>query len=392
MKKLLSFFLFAFTLTASAQTVTVTGVFDYDEAKAWVRAINKARMNKGLKTLKMEQGLTNAAMLRAAEYSSQCLPFDESIINYRDNERPNGKKFSTLIEEQYPMPQGTHCGEWFLCSKNNANWLTAHHDFLDHDDFTFEPWTSIGVGALYRDDNCYIVLLFSNHTNANTVIPSGKWKVTTQVGTVSGKKTTFLTKEEISTYEFPQTTEVSGSFYYDYATEVVRLVNHIRDSLGLPPLAMDSVLTECAMVRTAEKASSRGFEIQRTNFRELRSANTSYIEGHTRPSKQSPFTILPPKYDESLQGENLAEGHIDPKEVVNGWMNSPGHRGNIVKKAYKTIGVGAFYFNGYIRWCQLFTSVPETEDYHPEHREKVKVQISFDPAVESKVLSRMHEE
>ena len=43
-----------------------------------VRAINKARMNKGLKTLKMEQGLTDATMLRAAEYSSQCLPFDEN--------------------------------------------------------------------------------------------------------------------------------------------------------------------------------------------------------------------------------------------------------------------------------------------------------------------------
>ena len=43
MKKLLSFFLFILVLTANAQTVTVSGVFDYDEAKATVRAINKAR-------------------------------------------------------------------------------------------------------------------------------------------------------------------------------------------------------------------------------------------------------------------------------------------------------------------------------------------------------------
>lgn len=43
MKRLLSFFLFAFALTATAQTTIVTGVFDYDEAKATVRAINKAR-------------------------------------------------------------------------------------------------------------------------------------------------------------------------------------------------------------------------------------------------------------------------------------------------------------------------------------------------------------
>ena len=43
MKKLLSFLLFTLTLAATAQTVTVTGVFDYDEAKATVKAINKAR-------------------------------------------------------------------------------------------------------------------------------------------------------------------------------------------------------------------------------------------------------------------------------------------------------------------------------------------------------------
>ena len=223
------------------------------------------------------------------------------------------------------------------------------------------------------------------------MIPSGKWKGTTQVGTANGKKTFFLTKEEISSYEFPQTTEVSGSFYYDYATEVVRLVNHIRDSLGLPPLAMDSVLTECAMIRAAEMASSRGFEIDRTNFRELKSANTIFIKGHTRPCEQGPFTILPKKYEECSQGENLAEGHTDPKDVVNGWMNSPGHRGNILRKTFKTIGVGVFYFSGHLRWCQLFTSVSETEDYHPDKHEKVKVQISFDPAVESKVVKRTKE-
>lgn len=117
MKKLLSFLLFILSLTATAQTVTVTGVFDYDEAKATVRAINKARMNKGLNTLKMEQGLTEAAMLRAAEYSTQRHPYEKWHINDTDNDRPNGKKFTTLIEEHYTMPQGTHCGEWLFCLK-----------------------------------------------------------------------------------------------------------------------------------------------------------------------------------------------------------------------------------------------------------------------------------
>ena len=388
MKKMLSFLLFTLTLAATAQTVTVTGVFDYDEAKATVRAINKARMNKGLNTLKMEQGLTDAAMLRAAEYSTQRQPYEEWHKFNTEDDRPNGKKFTTLIEEHYTMPQGIHCGEWLFCLKNNPNWTSVYRDFKDEDQLVFEPWTSVGAAVFYRDDNTYAVLIFSKHTNANTVIPSGKWKIKTQVSTVSGKKTAFLTKEEISTYEFTQKIDISGTFYYDFATEVVRLVNHIRDSLRLPPLSMDSVLTECAMIRSAEMAAYRSYEIQRTNFREQKKEYPVYMKTHTRPNNQRPFTLLPGKYEESSQGENIAFAHTTPLEVVNDWMTSPGHRGNILKKGYKTIGVGVFIFDNVFRWCQLFSSVPETEGFHPDKREKAKVQISFDPAVESKVLDR----
>ena len=392
MKKLLPFLLFTLTLAATAQTVTVTGVFDYDEAKATVRAINKARMNKGLNTLKMEQGLTDAAMLRAAEYSTQRQPYEKWHINDTESDRPNGKKFTTLIEEHYTMPQGTHCGEWLFCLKNNPNWTSVYRDFKDDDQMIFEPWTSIGAAVFYHDDNTYAVLVFSKHTNANTVIPSGKWKIKTQVSTVSGKKTAFLTKEEISTYEFTQKTDISGSFYYDFATEVVRLVNHIRDSLRLPPLAMDSVLTECAMIRAAEMAAYRSYEIQRTNFREQKKEYPVYSTTHTRPNNQRPFTLLPDKYEDSSQGENVAFAQTTPLKVVNDWMTSPGHRENILKKTFKTIGVGVILFDDVFRWCQLFTSIPSTEDYHPDKREKAKVQISFDPEIESKVLNRATEE
>lgn len=388
MRKLLSLCLMILSLAASSQTMTVTGVFDYDEARSFVRAINKARLKKGINTVKFEQGLTEAAMLRAAELSTQWSPYKERQSNNIENDRPNGKKFNTLIEEHYAMPQGTHCGEWFLCSKSNPSWLSIYRDCINDIPFVFESWTSVGISVFYRDDNTYLVLLFSNHTNANSVVQSGKWKIKTQVSTVSGKKTTFLSKEEISTYEFPQTIDISGSFYYDYAAEVVRLVNNIRDSIGLPSLVMDSVLTECAMIRAAETASSNGHEIQKTNFQKLDIANTVHISGHTRPNGQRPFTILPDIYEDAGLGENIAEGQMSPQKAVNGWMNSPGHRGNILKKTYKTIGVGVFYFNGYFRWVQLFTTHQNTEPYHPSHREEITVQVSFDPAVESKVVKR----
>lgn len=384
----LAIFLCTVAISATAQTVSISGVIDYSESKAIVRTINKVRREKGLNTLKMEQGLTDAAMLRAAEYSTQRQPYEKWHKFNTDDDRPNGKKFTTLIEEHYAMPQGTHCGEWLFCLKNNPNWTSVYRDFKDEDQLVFEPWTSVGAAVFYRDDNTYAVLIFSKHTNANTVIPSGKWKIKTQVSTVSGKKTAFLTKEEISTYEFTQKTDISGTFYYDFATEVVRLVNHIRDSLRLPPLAMDSVLTECAMIRSAEMAAYRSYEIQRTNFREQKKEYPVYWTTHTRPNNQRPFTILPGKYEESSQGENIAFAHTTPLEVVNDWMNSPDHRGNILKKGYKTIGVGVFIFDDVFRWCQLFSSVPGTDSYQPIDHEKVNVQISFDPTVESKVLSK----
>ena len=119
MRKQLSLFLMAVSIATSAQTVTVTGVFDYNEAKAFVRAVNMARAKKKINTLKMEQGLTDAAMLRAAEYSTQRHPYEKWHKFNTEDDRPNGKKFTTLIEEHYAMPQGTHCGEWLFCLKNN---------------------------------------------------------------------------------------------------------------------------------------------------------------------------------------------------------------------------------------------------------------------------------
>ncbi|WP_242664935.1 CAP domain-containing protein, partial [Geobacillus zalihae] len=74
---------------------------------------------------------------------------------------------------------------------------------------------------------------------------------------------------------------------------------------------------------------------------------------HNSPTYGSPFEMMK-KFGISYTaaGENIAKGQRTPQEVVNAWMNSEGHRANILNKNFTHIGVG-FEENGYI-WTQQF--------------------------------------
>ena len=78
---------------------------------------------------------------------------------------------------------------------------------------------------------------------------------------------------------------------------------------------------------------------------------------HTRPDGSSFSTALTQQgvtYRGS--GENIAWGQKTPEQVMNGWMNSDGHRANILNKNYTTIGVGLYQnASGTNYWTQLFT-------------------------------------
>ena len=55
-------------------------------------------------------------------------------------------------------------------------------------------------------------------------------------------------------------------------------------------------------------------------------------------------------------GENIAAGQRTPEEVMNSWMNSSGHRANILNKNFDTIGIGFYEGGSYgTYWTQLFT-------------------------------------
>lgn len=121
-----------------------------------------------------------------------------------------------------------------------------------------------------------------------------------------------------------------------YAEQVVKLVNEEREKRNLAPLSIDKRVQTAAQVRARECEQSFS---------------------HTRPNGSGFATALKEQnVSYRTAGENIAWGQRSPEEVVNAWMNSDGHRANILSAKYTSIGVG-YYQNdrGVNYWSQLFT-------------------------------------
>ena len=113
---------------------------------------------------------------------------------------------------------------------------------------------------------------------------------------------------------------------------VLYYTNQERAKYGLTELTTMSSLDAAAAVRAKEIATSFS---------------------HTRPNGATCFTVLS-GINYSTAGENIAMGQPDAKSVVAGWMNSPGHRANILNANYTKLGVGVYKVNGNMYWSQEF--------------------------------------
>ena len=120
----------------------------------------------------------------------------------------------------------------------------------------------------------------------------------------------------------------SGSSMSAMAAEVAAQVNAERAKYGLSSLTVSDELTRAACVRASEIV--RQFS-------------------HTRPDGSSCFTVSGAAY-----GENIAKGPSSADRVMAAWMSSEGHRANILRESYGSIGVCALKVNGVIYWVQLF--------------------------------------
>lgn len=119
-----------------------------------------------------------------------------------------------------------------------------------------------------------------------------------------------------------------GHFRDDLAAQVASQVNAERAKRGLQPLRTDAELTRAARVRAAEIAQTFS---------------------HTRPDGTSWSTVSASAY-----GENIARGQKTADKVMAAWLTSEGHRANILRASYGSIGVCAYVSNGVVHWVQLF--------------------------------------
>lgn len=125
----------------------------------------------------------------------------------------------------------------------------------------------------------------------------------------------------------------------DYKAQVVAIMNQERANAGVGGISQNASLDAVAQVRAQEIAQSFS---------------------HTRPNGTSCFTVLNENgIVYSTAGENIAAGYGDPASVMNGWMNSEGHRANILNGSFGQVGIGYYTDpnSGYgTYWVQIFTN------------------------------------
>lgn len=119
-----------------------------------------------------------------------------------------------------------------------------------------------------------------------------------------------------------------------YEKEVIRLVNEIRVKNGLKALTYDWELCRVARYKSQDMKNNNYFS-------------------HTSPTYGTPFQMMK-SFGISYRtaGENIAKGQATPQAVVNAWMNSSGHRANILNSSFTKIGVGYVASGKY--WTQMF--------------------------------------
>ncbi len=123
--------------------------------------------------------------------------------------------------------------------------------------------------------------------------------------------------------------------------QVIDLVNQQRAWNGLPALKANWELCRVARYKSQDMIDKHYFD-------------------HQSPTYGSPFRMMESfGIRFSAAGENIAYGQKTPQAVMNDWMNSPGHRSNILNSTYNQIGVGAAKAaNGTFYWTQMFIKYP----------------------------------
>ena len=380
--------LFLAVFTAPAQTHTINGVFDYEKACQVMKVINSERQKKKLAPLNMEPALTEAAMLRAAEFAYRVEVEQVHSFAPDYNDRPNKDDNLTLIGEQRHtnQPKVEYVSiymEHDLYTPNAYGGFDRIPSFLKKKDksgaFFSNKMQSIGCGAFISPEGFYYWVVFLlPDKGAIGEIPDGQWTTEVGIGTSHGEKTRTLTRSKSDTDLTPSSVVISGEFNFHKAIEVVELTNKERVANGLKPCKMDSVLMELAMIRAAEVKALGWLS-------------------HVCPNGQRGEDIIDLYWDSGwgiVARENLGWGYDGlPSTLVERWMHSPGHRDAILDDECDRMGAGVC--DGY--WVQLFAKYDKNAPYLKKapdlskssgHLEEVTVRVTVVYEEMSKVLTR----
>ena len=172
---------------------------------------------------------------------------------------------------------------------------------------------------------------------------------------------TQLKKQPDGSYIAGYSYSVKGTRDYEKAYQVLDIVNQYRQQNGLTPYVMDESLLETAMIRAAE---------------------TVALFDHTRPNGMMYDTAITRNW--SICGENIACYQRTAQDVMNSWMNSDGHRGNILRNYFDSIGIGCFLADdGNYYWTQVFIkgegTPPTTKPANKSVVENILIRNSYLP-------------
>ena len=213
----------------------------------------------------------------------------------------------------------------------NLSKVTLNNNIEELDSRVFMNCTSLKEITLPSNLK-KIIYSFIGCTNLkNVVIPSGVTYInkgsfpdTTNIDISKTK----LIKLETGDYAVAYDIYVKGKQNYDYAYKVLEIVNQERKKVGAKPLKMDESLLNSAMERAAE---------------------TSMYFDHTRPNSTDCYSI-----NEKMNGENIAAGTSTPEAAMQLWMSSSGHKANILRTSFNSIGIGYIQVDGTSYWVQCF--------------------------------------
>lgn len=232
----------------------------------------------------------------AAYRGKEIYDFDSEAWYWLDNIQQGARA------ENKDVYQESDAGEWALNADGTGKWVR-----YDADGHMVKGWDETADGTYYFD-------------------------------TTYGSMAHGLVKIDGTYYYFDEMTGVlqSGETAERMicAAQVADLVNEARAQAGVSALTLDTDLTKAAMIRAEEIV---------TEF------------SHNRPDGTKCYTVLD-GYGISFRcaGENIAKGQTSPEAVMEAWLNSEGHRANILDSDFEAIGVGYVEIDGYPYWAQLF--------------------------------------